>query len=198
MLKIIGASFLYSGITFAILRISGNTPWFRDKLHIYVNGPSIYYNTDFTGLKRISSCPGAESLSEFKILWISLFITGERNKELICRFVKYFCGDPIYPSNDLDSGGPMLTKMSYIVTNGWFITCHFTSRQLKFSLDLSFFNFSNYFLNDWPCFPHVTFINFLFLLIVFFFCCFNDAVQFILISFVYAFIMNRLTFLYWT
>ena len=102
--------FLYNGITFAILRISGNTPWFRDKLHIYVNGPSVYCNTDFTGPKRISSCPGAESLSEFKILWISLFVTGERNKELICRFAKYFCDDPIYLSNDLDSVAPMLTE----------------------------------------------------------------------------------------
>ena len=88
---------------------------FRDELHIYVNGPSIYCYTDFIGPKRISSCPGAESLSEFNILWISLVATGERNKELIWsigRLVKYFCGEPIYPSNDLDSVGPMLTKMS--------------------------------------------------------------------------------------
>ena len=153
--------FLYNGITFAILRISGNTPWFRDKLHIYVNGPSVYCNTDFTGPKRISSCPGAESLSEFKILWISLFVTGERNKELICRFAKYFCDDPIYLSNDLDSVAPMLTENElHCLQMVGFFTCHFTSRQLEFSLDLSFFIFSNFFLDDWPIFLHVAFINF--------------------------------------
>ena len=156
-----GLRFLYNGITFAILRISGKIPWLRDRLHMYDRCPSIYGIINLRGPKRISSYPGAESFSKFKMFLISWLETGVRNNECICLSLRYLSGEPLCPSKDLDKVGPILTKTWVkLFTNYSFVTCDFTTGQLEFSLYLGYFVFSYYFFNNWPCFPHVSFIHF--------------------------------------
>ena len=105
--------FLYNGITFAILRISGKIPWLRDRLHMYDRGPWIYGIINLRGPKRISSYPGAESFSKFKMFLISWLETGVRNNEFICLSLRYLSGETLCPSKDLDKFGPILTKNEF-------------------------------------------------------------------------------------
>ena len=112
------------------------------------------------GPERISSYPSAAAFAELKIFLNSSFETGAGNNEWICLSVKYFSGEPVCNSTEVDKMG--LYKQTNELNFSQIVLCQPRFLHLLpcilFGLELLWF-FSSYSFDNCPCFPHISFVN---------------------------------------